>query len=124
VSRAVWHADAVRDDLRTYLVEYLGDSNSSGQGASLAIESAVQLARCLRDLPDAPSAFAAYERLRRLRVEKIAARAAMANRTKAPGPVARRLIPLLMPIVMKTVMAPEKALAPVQRYQIDWTSLP
>ena len=29
-------------------------SNTSGQGASLAIESAVQLARCLRDLPDAP----------------------------------------------------------------------
>lgn len=95
-------------------------SNSSGQGASLAIESAVQLARCLRDLPDAPSAFAAYERLRRARVEKIAAGAAMANRTKAPGPVARMLMPLLMPIVMKTVMAPEKALAPVQRYEIDW----
>jgi 2-polyprenyl-6-methoxyphenol hydroxylase-like FAD-dependent oxidoreductase len=95
-------------------------SNSSGQGASLAIESAVQLARCLRDLPDAPSAFAAYERLRRARVEKIAAGAARVNRTKAPGPLARMLIPLLMPIVMKTVMAPEKALAPVQRYQIDW----
>jgi 2-polyprenyl-6-methoxyphenol hydroxylase-like FAD-dependent oxidoreductase len=43
-------------------------SNSSGQGASLAIESAIELARCLRDLPDAPSAFAAYERLRRPRV--------------------------------------------------------
>ena len=27
-------------------------SNSTGQGASLAIESAIQLARCLRDLPD------------------------------------------------------------------------
>ena len=47
-------------------------SNTSGQGASLAIESAVQLARCLRDLPDATSAFAAYERLRRARVEQIA----------------------------------------------------
>ena len=44
-------------------------SNSSGQGASLAIESAVQLARCLRDLPDVATAFAAYERLRRPRVE-------------------------------------------------------
>jgi len=38
-------------------------SPSSGQGASLAIESAVQLARCLRDLPH-EQAFAAYERLR------------------------------------------------------------
>jgi 2-polyprenyl-6-methoxyphenol hydroxylase-like FAD-dependent oxidoreductase len=95
-------------------------SNTSGQGASLAIESAVQLARCLRDLPDAPSAFAAYERLRRARVEQIAAGAARVNRAKAPGPVARVLMPLLMPIVMKTVMAPERALAPIQRHTIDW----
>jgi 2-polyprenyl-6-methoxyphenol hydroxylase-like FAD-dependent oxidoreductase len=95
-------------------------SNTSGQGASLAIESAVQLARCLRDLPDTASAFAAYERLRRPRVEQIATGAARVNRAKAPGPVARVLMPLLMPIVMKTVMAPERALAPVQRYTIDW----
>ena len=46
-------------------------SNSTGQGASLAIESSIQLARCLRDLPDATSAFSAYERLRRERVEAI-----------------------------------------------------
>ena len=63
-------------------------SNSSGQGASLAIESAVQLARCLRDLPDSRRAFAAYERLRRTRVEKVAARAARINQAKAPGAVA------------------------------------
>jgi 2-polyprenyl-6-methoxyphenol hydroxylase-like FAD-dependent oxidoreductase len=95
-------------------------SNSSGQGASLAIESAIQLARCLRDLPDAPSAFAAYEHLRRHRVEKIAAGAARINRAKAPGPVARALMPLLMPIMLKTVMAPEKNLGPIQRHQINW----
>ncbi|MBO0685934.1 MAG: FAD-dependent monooxygenase, partial [Candidatus Dormibacteraeota bacterium] len=47
-------------------------SNSSGQGASLAVESGIQLARCLRDAPDAAAAFAAYETLRRARVEKIA----------------------------------------------------
>ncbi|WP_435867275.1 FAD-dependent monooxygenase, partial [Streptosporangium canum] len=34
-------------------------SSSSGQGASLAMESAIQLARCLRDLPDVAGAFAA-----------------------------------------------------------------
>jgi hypothetical protein len=32
-------------------------SNSSGQGASLAIESAIELVYCLRDLPDAPTAY-------------------------------------------------------------------
>jgi 2-polyprenyl-6-methoxyphenol hydroxylase-like FAD-dependent oxidoreductase len=30
-------------------------SNSSGQGASLAIESAIELARCLRDLDAGPA---------------------------------------------------------------------
>ena len=57
---------------------------------------------------------------RRARVEQIAAGAARVNRAKAPGPVARVLMPLLMPIVMKTVRAPERALAPVPRYTIDW----
>ncbi|MFC3500839.1 FAD-dependent oxidoreductase [Micromonospora krabiensis] len=97
-------------------------SNSSGQGASLAIESAVQLARCLRDLPDVGSAFTAYERLRRDRVEKVAARAARINRAKAPGPVARAVMPLLMPLFVKTAMNPERTLAHEQRYIIDWNT--
>ncbi|NYH42847.1 2-polyprenyl-6-methoxyphenol hydroxylase-like FAD-dependent oxidoreductase [Micromonospora jinlongensis] len=95
-------------------------SNSSGQGASLAIESAVQLARCLRDLPDVASAFAAFEGLRRTRVEKVAARAARINHTKAPGPVGRTLMPLLMPLLVRTAMDPEKTIAHEQRYVIDW----
>ncbi|MCW2890183.1 MAG: monooxygenase, FAD-binding protein [Streptosporangiaceae bacterium] len=95
-------------------------SASSGQGASLAAESAVQLARCLRDLPDVPSAFAAYERLRRPRVEKVAARAAKTNNSKALGPVAITLMRLMMPVAMKTFLTPEKTLGPEQRYRIDW----
>ena len=39
-------------------------SPSSGQGASLAIEDAVVLAACLRDLPDAAAAFARFEAAR------------------------------------------------------------
>ena len=60
-------------------------SSSSGQGASLAAESAVQLARCLRDLPDVP------QRIRRLRAAAPAPggegrrRAAKTNNGKAPG---------------------------------------
>jgi 2-polyprenyl-6-methoxyphenol hydroxylase-like FAD-dependent oxidoreductase len=94
-------------------------SNSSGQGASLSIESAVQLARCLRDL-DVPQAFAAYERLRRARVEGIAAQAAKINRTKAPGRFGQAVLPVLMRPVMKVAMNPEKKLGPVLRYRIDW----
>lgn len=97
-------------------------SNSSGQGASLAIESAIELARCLRDLPDAPSAFAAYERLRRTRVEKIAANAAKINHVKAPGPLVKAAMPVLMRLLMKTAMRPEKTFGPVQRHRIDWSA--
>jgi 2-polyprenyl-6-methoxyphenol hydroxylase-like FAD-dependent oxidoreductase len=96
-------------------------SNSTGQGASLAMESAIQLARSLRDLPDVASAFATYERLRRPRVEKIAARGARISHAKAPGPVAQRLMRLLLPLMVKT-MNLEKTMAAEQRYAIDWNS--
>ncbi len=95
-------------------------SNSSGQGASLAVESAVQLARCLRDLPDPGAAFAAYERLRRTRVEGIAARAARINRSKAPGPVGRAMMNLLMPLLVRTVMKPDEKVAGERSYRIEW----
>ena len=94
-------------------------SNSTGQGASLAMESAIQLARCLRDLPDVSSAFTAYERLRRPRVEKIAARGARISHAKAPGPVAQRMMGLLLPLMLKT-MNLEKTAAAEQRFAIDW----
>ena len=58
-------------------------SNSTGQGASLAIESAVQLARCLRDLPDAAIG------VRRLR-DACGATASRRSPNAAPGRTARR----------------------------------
>jgi 2-polyprenyl-6-methoxyphenol hydroxylase-like FAD-dependent oxidoreductase len=94
-------------------------SNSTGQGASLAIESAIQLARCLRDLPDPASAFAAYEHLRRERVEKITRRGARTNSAKTPGPVARRFMQTAMPLFFK-LMNFEKTIGPEQRYAINW----
>ncbi|GLX03637.1 NAD(P)/FAD-dependent oxidoreductase [Microbispora sp. NBRC 16548] len=95
-------------------------SNSSGQGASLSIESAVELARCLRDIEDVPRAFATYERLRRTRVEKVAARTYKINSAKTPGPVMQKLMPLLMPLMLKTFLNPDKTVGPEQRYRIDW----
>lgn len=93
-------------------------SPSSGQGASLAFESAVQLARCLRDLPH-PEAFAAFERLRRARAEKIIATAARTNSDKAAGPIARVLRDVLLPTAMKLLAKPEK-MAWQFDYRIDW----
>jgi len=92
-------------------------SPSSGQGASIAIESAVQLARCLRDLPH-EEAFAAYERLRRDRVEKIIAMAARTNSDKAAGPVGRVVRDLVMPVVMK--LASPARMAWQYEYRVDW----
>ena len=94
-------------------------SPSSGQGASLAAESAVQLARCLRDLPDVPTAFATYERLRRRRVEQVAARAARTNNSKTLGPAALTMMRLMIPLAMKTFLTPEKLLGLEQRHRID-----
>ncbi|MGH3735112.1 MAG: FAD-dependent oxidoreductase [Micromonosporaceae bacterium] len=91
-------------------------SPSSGQGASLAIESAVQLARCLRDLPYA-EAFAGYESLRRERCERIIAAAARTNTDKAAGPVARVLRDALMPLGMKLL---GRRFAEQFEHHIDW----
>ncbi|MCX4761730.1 FAD-dependent monooxygenase [Streptomyces sp. NBC_01275] len=44
-------------------------SPATGQGASMALEDAVILAKCLRDSPDVESALPLYETLRRPRVE-------------------------------------------------------
>jgi 2-polyprenyl-6-methoxyphenol hydroxylase-like FAD-dependent oxidoreductase len=96
-------------------------SNSTGQGASLAIESGIELARCLRDLPDHTAAFAAYELRRRGRVEGVARRGARINATKAPGPVARRVLTVVLPIVFRR-MDPEKTMGPELRHRIDWSS--
>lgn len=46
-------------------------SPSAGQGASLALEDAATLARCLRDEPDHERAFAEYQRARQPRVEEV-----------------------------------------------------
>src|SRR3569833_2899921 len=92
-------------------------SSSSGQGASLAIESAVQLARCLRDLPY-EEAFAAYEALRRPRVEKIIEDIAQTNGAMTAGPVSRVLNAWTRRIFARPT-APEKA-AWIFDHTIDW----
>jgi FAD-dependent urate hydroxylase len=94
-------------------------SPSSGQGASLAVESAVQLSRCLRDLPY-QQALARYKEPRRKRVERIIAAAAHTNSNKAAGPVARVVRDRLMPVTMK-LTRPEKATWQYDHH-IDWAA--
>jgi FAD-dependent urate hydroxylase len=92
-------------------------SSSSGQGASLAIESAIELARCLRDLPY-PQAFAAYEKARRPRVEKVIAATNRKNSAKAAGPV-MRVVNAWAIKVFARLAKPEK-MAWVFHNRIDW----
>jgi len=94
-------------------------SSSSGQGASLAIESAIDLARCLRDLPH-DEAFAAYETLRRPRVERVIKETTRKNSGKTAGPAGRVLFALAMRIFTK-LANPEK-MAWMFDYRIDWNA--
>lgn len=92
-------------------------SSSSGQGASLSAESAIELARCLRDLPY-DQAFAAYEKLRRPRVEKIIAATTRKNSAKAAGP-AGRVVNAMALRVFARLVKPEK-MAWMFDHRIDW----
>ncbi len=94
-------------------------SPTSGQGASLSIEDAVVLAKCLRDLPSPQVAFARFEAARRPRVERIIKWAARINNSKAAGPVARVLRDAMLPAILKST-ANSKAHRQTYDYHIDW----
>jgi 2-polyprenyl-6-methoxyphenol hydroxylase-like FAD-dependent oxidoreductase len=94
---------------------------TSGQGASLAIEDAVVVAKCLRDLPDPQQAFARFEALRRSRVERIIKVAARINSNKAPGPVAQVFRDAILPVILR-VTANSKQVNQQFRYHIDWNT--
>ncbi len=77
-------------------------SPSSGQGAAMALEDAVELARCLRDVTGGVGeAFAAYEGLRRARVEKIVAAGARSSSSKVPGRVGRAFRDAMLRLVFR-----------------------
>ena len=95
-------------------------SPSSGQGASLAVEDAIVLAKCLRDIPDTESAFAAYEGLRRERVEKVVAYSRRIGQSKAiSNPAARWLRDQIMPFALK-LFANANSHTSLYTYHIDW----
>ncbi|WFE31891.1 NAD(P)/FAD-dependent oxidoreductase [Micromonospora sp. WMMD975] len=94
---------------------------SSGQGAAMAFEDAVQLARCLRDVPDVPAAFAAYERLRRARVERVVAQGRRTSTVKVAGPVGRLARDLGMPLVARLMARDDGAAQSwLFDHHIDW----
>lgn len=112
-----WHRDSM---------VIIGDaahapSPSSGQGASMAIEDAVFLAQCLRDVPGIDRAFAQFERMRRTRVERIVAQGARSSATKAAGPIGRIVRDRMLPLVFRYVVT-EKSMAWMFEHHLDWNS--
>jgi 2-polyprenyl-6-methoxyphenol hydroxylase-like FAD-dependent oxidoreductase len=94
-------------------------SPSAGQGAAMAVEDAVTLARCLRDTEDATRAFRTYEVLRRERVERVVAYSRRTGSTKIAGPVGRVLRDALMPLALK-LYSSSSAHAWLYQHHIEW----
>jgi 2-polyprenyl-6-methoxyphenol hydroxylase-like FAD-dependent oxidoreductase len=91
-----------------------------GQGASMAMESAIVLAKCVRDIPDVGQAFASYQALRKERAERLVRLARRNGRHNKPvGPVAMSVRDLLMPLVLKAA-ANARARSWVYTYSVDW----
>jgi len=77
-------------------------SPHGGQGASLAMEDAIEVARCLRDLPHAERAFEVFESLRKERVDKLVKEARRSGNQKAiSNPIARWLRDLALPFFLQ-----------------------
>jgi FAD-dependent urate hydroxylase len=96
---------------------------TSGQGASLSIEDAIVLARCLRDLPTPEVAFTRFQALRRPRAERIIKQAARINSSKTATPLTRILRDATLPAIMKMAANSKQATA-AYRYHIDWDTPP
>lgn len=73
-----------------------------GQGASLALEDAFVVAKCLRDIQEPAGAFTLFEQLRRDRVEPVVRQSRRTGRQKAPaGWIARKVRDLVLPIFLR-----------------------
>jgi FAD-dependent urate hydroxylase len=95
-------------------------SPSAGQGASMAIEDAIVLAKCIRDVADVESALARYERYRRPRAERIVATGRRRGTYKAlESRAAVRLRDFLMPIAFR-FFATEKRMSWIYDYRVSW----
>lgn len=95
-------------------------SPSAGQGVSLALEDAIVLAQCVRDIPRLEEAFGMYERLRRERAEKVVQASRKTGNAKvAANPLARWLRDLMMPLLLP-IFANSSSLSWLYTYKVTW----
>lgn len=96
-------------------------SPSAGQGASMAIEDSVVLAKCLRDVPNLAAAFATYEGMRRDRVEQVLTTALAAD----PGVISWRRVIHRVLHDFKIAREQTRGNHPhswIYDYRLDWAS--
>jgi 2-polyprenyl-6-methoxyphenol hydroxylase-like FAD-dependent oxidoreductase len=114
-SLPVWHEKSV---------VLVGDavhatSPNAGQGASLALEDAIVLAKCIRDFPEAGLAFSEFQKLRRDRVERIVQYSrSIGQRKHATNPVQVFFRDLMMPMFLKS--ANKVSHSWMYDYKVDW----
>ncbi len=88
-----------------------------GQGASLALEDTLVLAKCIRDLPEITTAFTMFQQLRQHRVQKIIRQARKVGNSKTtPNKLQQFFRDLLLPVFVKMEA---KKMDWVYRYKID-----
>ena len=91
---------------------------SAGQGASMAMEDAIVLAKCLRDAPDIAAAFSTFETLRKNRVEELVEEARRNGNRKIPtNALTRTVRDLVLPFFLKTGV---KNATKAYSYRVDW----
>ncbi|GAB4021619.1 FAD-dependent monooxygenase [Spirosoma migulaei] len=89
-----------------------------GQGASLALEDTIVLAKCIRDLPTPESAFDKFQSLRQSRVHKIVKEARKVGDNKTvPNKFQQFFRDLLLPFFVKMEA---KKMDWVYAYKVDW----
>jgi 2-polyprenyl-6-methoxyphenol hydroxylase-like FAD-dependent oxidoreductase len=112
----VWHNKSV---------VLLGDavhatSPNAGQGASLALEDAIVLAKCIRDIPGMQQAFSEFQKLRRSRVERIVQYSRRIGQRKyATNPVQVFFRDLMLPLFLKS--ANKDSHGWMYDFKVDWS---
>jgi 2-polyprenyl-6-methoxyphenol hydroxylase-like FAD-dependent oxidoreductase len=95
-------------------------SPAAGQGASMAIEDAVTLGKCFRDIDDVHKAFATYENLRRERVEAVVAQGKRNGDGKVTGPVSRFLRDYFITKAFKNSSSTDDPNRWMWEHHLDW----
>jgi 2-polyprenyl-6-methoxyphenol hydroxylase-like FAD-dependent oxidoreductase len=92
-------------------------SPSAGQGASLALEDAIVLAKCLRDEPNFELAFARFQNTRKARVDMIVQQARRNGDRKVPSPLMGFIMNLLLPTFLK---AATSGIDHMYGFKVEW----